>query len=229
MLSDAGSSSGSEAAADLVESLLGGGATASRRGPPPKGPPEAAHRRGAPSKVKKEGGFPVLAEAASMCNSFEGLKLELKGLPLEVSPRDDGGEECLMLQPHQKVLRLSIEGDPDADPTAYLASFESGEQPSDVLADRHIQFKGAWYTAQREACRGELLLGPTPTDTQLLTPERHLGYLTFSRCEAPQANGEQEETEEDRTWETCPSFARFHKLQHYGANVKPKKPKSRRS
>ncbi|KAL8448311.1 hypothetical protein Emed_003841 [Eimeria media] len=235
MLSDAGSSSGSEAAADLVDSLLGGGGPpASRRGAPPEGPREKAHKRGPQSKVKtEEGAPPVSSEAASVSEPAQGLKLELKGLPLEVSPQGDGGAECLRLEPHQKILRLSVEGDPNADPTAllaaYLASFEGGVQPSEVLAEKHIHVKGAWYSVQREACRGELLLGPTPTDTQLLTPERHLGHLTFSRCEPPQANAKQETTEEDRTWETGPSFARFHKLQHYGANVKPKKPKSRRS
>ncbi|KAL8275050.1 hypothetical protein Esti_001106 [Eimeria stiedai] len=201
MLSDAGSSSGSEAAADLVDSLLVGRAQAFRLGASPKGPPEKAQGRAAQSKVKREGGPPLPAEGASVCGAPQGLKLELKGLPLEVSPRGAGGEECLVLQPHQKVLRLSVEGDPDADPAAllaaYLASFEGGAQPSELLTERFVQVEGAWYSVQREACRGELLLGPTPTDTQLLTPERHLGHLTFCRCEAPaQPNGKQQEAEE---------------------------------
>ncbi|KAL8433911.1 hypothetical protein ACSSS7_003516 [Eimeria intestinalis] len=123
MLSDAESSSGSEAAADLVDSLLGGGVPGSwREGGASPRPSEKARRRAAPSKVKTEGGPPSFFPEASspLCDRApEGLRLELKGLPLEVCPHGDGGEECLKLEPHQKLLRLSIEGDPDADPTGW--------------------------------------------------------------------------------------------------------------
>lgn len=167
----------------------------------------------------------------------QGLKLELKGLPLQVHPqafnKGDGAEERLRLQPHQKLLRLFIDGDPNADPaallSAYIASFGDIGQTGDLVAERKVQVEGIWYSVQRDACRGELLLGPDPSDTQLLTPERHLGHLRFIRCDPPGANQVQQEAEEDTSWETGPSFARFHKVQHYGTNVKPKKAKGRRA
>lgn len=65
-----------------------------------------------------------------------------------------------------------------------------------MLAERHVQVKGIWYSVQRDASRGELLLGTEPGDTQLLTPDRHLGHLRFSRCDAPQDRQAQQGAEE---------------------------------
>ncbi|OEH73727.1 hypothetical protein cyc_00687 [Cyclospora cayetanensis] len=221
MLSDSGSSSESEGAADLLESILGvsgssQGAVAGR-----KKSEASCQRQQESGKVsaQKEASLETKCRhenkterAASVQEEPhqppqqppQHLKLDLKGLPLQVGPRcaNSHGVGPFVLQPHQKVLRLSIDGDPNADPaellSAYIASLGDIQQQrtTAVTADKQIQVKGVWYAVQRDASRGELLLGAEPSDTQLLTPERHLGHLRFVRCEAPEENGVQGESEE---------------------------------
>lgn len=84
--------------------------------------------------------------------------------------------------------------------SVYLASLGSNPlQASTVLQDRYVQVGGMWYLVQRDASRGEILLGPTPSDIQLLTAERHLGQLRFSRCEEPENHLAEKAEEEVRT------------------------------
>lgn len=224
---ESGSSSESEAGADLLESILGFG-----------GAQSPSQRNG---RVKRSSKKPTetfssdqnkAAGAVIDRGAYNGLELELKGLPLRVDPQrcSDKDSDRLILQPHQKVLRLLVDGDPDANPadllSAYIASLGDNLKPTDVLSDKKIQVKGAWYSVTREASRGEVLLGPRPADAQLLTPERHLGLIRFSRCDPPEEHCFQLDSfEEDKSWETGPSFARFHKLQHYGSDTKFNKPK----
>ncbi|CDI74922.1 hypothetical protein, conserved [Eimeria praecox] len=143
---DSGSSSESEAAADLLESVLGISdnpfkeekTEAPERGP--KGGPQsgASPKRDRNKKKKKESKKEQKEdeEEAHSLKPYKGLKLELKGLPLEVGPACSSNssssnsssssssnsaaqtQDLLRLQPHQKVLRLSIDGDPTADPAA---------------------------------------------------------------------------------------------------------------
>nr|AET50516.1 hypothetical protein [Eimeria tenella] len=250
---DSESSSESEAAAELLESVLGLGDSqkesmvhgSSDSGDHVScGTPRTSIYEGSSKKEKKRKTAQCTSPRHTDREGYlhpephEGLKLELKGLPLQIGPPSSLSkhpEDIVRLQPHQRLLRLCIDGDPDADPaellSVYLASLGSNPlQASTVLQDRYVQVGGMWYLVQRDASRGEILLGPTPSDIQLLTAERHLGQLRFSRCEEPENHlAEKAEEEEDTTWEARPSFARFHKIEQYGTNVKPKKPKSRRA
>ncbi|KAL8433061.1 hypothetical protein Efla_006260 [Eimeria flavescens] len=246
MLADADSSSESEAAAELLESMLGprdAGGEGPSAGPSP-GEVKAEKSRRRASAARRQQQTETAADAGGPSAGGpppQGLALELKGLPLQIHPgccqSADSASDCMRLQPHQKLLRLSVEGDPTADPAALLSAYLAALKdeglrgaPQGALHVQYVQVEDAWYSVRRDTCRGELLLGQQPADTQLLTTERHLGQLTFARCEPPQAErNEQPEAEEDKAWETAPSFGRFHKIDHYGANVRPKKPKSRRS
>ena len=137
---DSGSSSESEAAADLLDSVLGIGSGASQgpsagapakapQGAPQGGPRQPDRNKKTKKEVKKE--KETQEQEAPPLPPYKGLKLELKGLPLEVGPPTSSsssssgtqqGEGLLRLQPHQKLLRLSIDGDPTADPAGEFLS-----------------------------------------------------------------------------------------------------------
>ncbi|CDJ59084.1 hypothetical protein, conserved, partial [Eimeria maxima] len=122
---DSGSSSESEAAADLLDAVLGTSNNSFKnvKTEAPEGvsgacssPQRDRHKK---KENKKE--EDTSEQGDTLLQPYKGLKLELKGLPLEVGPPScskstDQQGDLLRLQPHQKLLRLSVDGDPAADP-----------------------------------------------------------------------------------------------------------------
>lgn len=121
------SSSVSDAGADMLESILGfGGGRASAPATPA---PSQRNPRLKPSSKKLTDSLSSdqsKMEGAADSEVCNGLELELKGLPLRVDPQrcSEKDSDRLILQPHQKVLRLLIDGDPDANPAGQCEGCE---------------------------------------------------------------------------------------------------------
>lgn len=131
---DSESSSESEAAAELLESVLGLGDSqkesmvhgSSDSGDHVScGTPRTSIHEGSSKKEKKRKTAQCTSPRHTDREGYlhpephEGLKLELKGLPLQIGPPSSLSkhpEDIVRLQPHQRLLRLCIDGDPDADP-----------------------------------------------------------------------------------------------------------------
>ncbi|CDJ48496.1 hypothetical protein, conserved [Eimeria brunetti] len=132
---DSGSSSESEAAAELLESVLGFGDFSAAAANEGGAPAAAANKKKNELKKEKQQQQQQEEQQQQQQQPYNGLKLEFKGLPLEVGPplssssssssnnsssssssSSSNQEPLLQLQQHQKVLRLIVDGDPAADP-----------------------------------------------------------------------------------------------------------------
>lgn len=102
--------------------------------------------------------------------------------------------------------------------------FSSSSSSSSAAFDaspHYIKAGDRWYSVQRGGPRGEVLLGPQPADTQLLTADRHLGQITFSRCEPPEEA--EANTMEDEDVRRNPSlYATYTAIFTAYGNIKPR-------
>lgn len=138
MISGEGISSESEGAADLLDSILGHGNALEEDSVAGTPKPKKAVQRQSAQK-KPSAAAAATDEAAAPEGPPRGpqpLKLELKGLPLQVAPGSNA-EERVLLQPHQKLMRLSIDGDPSADPV--------GKEHNSAVLSWDQNFRGPTY------------------------------------------------------------------------------------
>lgn len=164
MSDDRSSSSESDAGADLLDSILGVSGDSEYKVSVSTKARKSTHHQSSHRKSNANKELPTdqrfNEDGEAACTTPpQGLKLELKGLPLRVGPRScsKGCEDRLTLQPHQKVLRLSIDGDPTANPAGkyYAASanlvldFEAraGNVP------RCLAYEYVRYSTNVAACR----------------------------------------------------------------------------